>query len=144
MRPIVTKAGPRATHEPRVREYRLRLAQAVREARPDPPHLGPVEVLVVARLPRAASHFGTGRNAGRLRPSAPSFPSTQPDVDELARVVLDGLTDAGLWRDDEQAVGLRAVKRYADDEHSDGVFVRVLDVDEAVSSHSPPNRCMGL
>lgn len=104
MRPVVTKAEPRARHDPRVREYRLRVAQAVREHRDASPHLGPVEVLVVAWLPRPRSHYGTGRDVGRLRPSAPAFPTTTPDVDKLARVVLDGLTDGGLWRDDAQAV----------------------------------------
>jgi Holliday junction resolvase RusA-like endonuclease len=125
--PFVTAAGPRARHDPRVREYRLRVAQAVRESRGSPPHLGPVEVLVVAWLPRPASHYGTGRNTGRLRPSAPALPTTKPDVDKLARVVLDALTDGGLWRDDAQVTGVRAVKRYADDEHPVGVLVRVLD-----------------
>lgn len=73
-----------------------------------------VRVEVVFYLPRPRAHYGTGRNAGRLRPAAPSFCAKKPDVDKLLRAVLDGLTDSGLLRDDAQVVSCYAVKRYAD------------------------------
>lgn len=41
------------------------------------------------------------------------YPSVKPDVDKLARAVLDGLTDSGLFRDDAQVVRLVATKVYA-------------------------------
>ena len=34
------------------------------------------------------------------------------DVDKLARLVLDAITDAGLWRDDSQCVRLTTSKVY--------------------------------
>ena len=81
------------------------------DLRPDPTREA-VAVDLRFGLPRPKSHFGTGRNAGRLKPSAPAYPGTKPDVDKLSRAVLDALTGV-LWADDSQVVILSAVKVYA-------------------------------
>ena len=41
-------------------------------------------------------------------------------LDKLLRAVLDGVTDAGAWRDDSQVAQLSAVKRWADAETPGG------------------------
>lgn len=89
-----------------------REAMASCEWNPCWPMTEPVRVDVLFLVERPAGHYGTGRNAGVLKPNAPSYPSTKPDVDKLARAILDGLTDAGVWRDDSQVVTLHARKRY--------------------------------
>lgn len=63
-------------------------------------------------LVRPRGHYGTGRNAERLKPSAPAWPATKPDVDKLERAVLDALTGV-LWADDAQVVVLSADKVYS-------------------------------
>jgi crossover junction endodeoxyribonuclease RusA len=73
---------------------------------------GPVRVELTFILARPKSHYGTGRNADRVKPTAPERPTTKPDVDKLARAVLDALTAAGIWRDDSQVVHLDALKTY--------------------------------
>lgn len=78
------------------------------------PIIGPVRVQVTFYLPRPKGHYRTGRNAGLLRDSAPLFPHTKPDVDKLLRSTLDGMGEAGVWRDDSQVVGVGMWKRYAD------------------------------
>lgn len=70
-----------------------------------------VELGATFTFPRPASHFGTGRNAGVLKPNAPDFLTTIPDVDKLLRA-LDALTDAGVWDDDRQVCFVTAVKVY--------------------------------
>ena len=40
-------------------------------------------------------------------------PSQKPDLDKLARAVLDACTDAGLWKDDSQVVIMTAEKSWA-------------------------------
>lgn len=60
---------------------------------------------------RPASHYGTGRNAATLKPSAPMYPSTRPDVDKLSRAVLDALSGC-VYNDDAQIVIKTASKRY--------------------------------
>lgn len=76
-----------------------------------------VDLTCVFRLPRPKSHYGTGRNAGVLRASAPAFPTRQgtKDADKLARAVGDALTMAGVWADDAQVCDLRAAKRWEAD-----------------------------
>lgn len=37
----------------------------------------------------------------------------KPDIDKLARAVLDAIGSAGMWRDDSQVVALSAYKRIA-------------------------------
>lgn len=42
------------------------------------------------------------------------WPIKPPDLDKLVRGVADGLTDAGVWADDDQVVHVIAWKVYAD------------------------------
>ncbi|MDV7391094.1 RusA family crossover junction endodeoxyribonuclease, partial [Arthrospira platensis SPKY1] len=78
-----------------------------------PPLDCPVRVDVWFIFDRPKSHFGTGRNADVLKPSAPKRMTTPPDVDKLARTVLDALTVAGVLADDKLVCELRSLKRYA-------------------------------
>lgn len=87
---------------------------AVAAGRGGAPPKTDVHVEMVFYLPRPRGHYGTGRNAGRLKPSAPTYCATKPDVDKLLRAVFDGLTDSGLLHDDAQVVSCYAVKKYAE------------------------------
>jgi crossover junction endodeoxyribonuclease RusA len=80
-----------------------------------PPITGPVAVRIVCEYPRPKAHYGTGRNAARLKDSAPHWVTTPTDIDKVARLVCDALTIAGVWCDDAQCVLLRAEKHYAND-----------------------------
>jgi Holliday junction resolvase RusA-like endonuclease len=68
---------------------------------------GPLVLEFVFFRPRPAAHFGRRG----LRPSAPEFPTTRPDVLKLARAVKDALTGV-VWRDDAQVVDERLAKRF--------------------------------
>jgi Holliday junction resolvase RusA-like endonuclease len=75
---------------------------------------GPLKLGIVFALPRPKGHYGTGRNAARLRDSAPNWPTSTPDLSKLLRATEDALTDAGIWRDDAQVVGyVKLEKIYA-------------------------------
>ena len=77
------------------------------------PFTGPVGVALNFRLPRPKSHYRTGRFAGRLRKAAPMLVTTRPDIDKLARAVLDALTGP-CYLDDNQVASLQATKKYVD------------------------------
>lgn len=52
--------------------------------------------------------------------------TTKPDVDKLARAVLDSITDAAIWHDDSQVVELITRKQWSSDVHSKpGALVRI-------------------
>lgn len=65
-----------------------------------------IEVLFI--MPRPKTHWSA---RGGLKPSAPIWPTTRPDVDKLARAVLDALTGIVVG-DDAQVVTLVGRKEY--------------------------------
>lgn len=102
----------------KVKPWRDAVRSTVAEAWQDGMLDEPVVVDMWFYFPRPAGHYGTGRNAKVLKPSAPSFPAGPPDVDKLARSTMDGITAAGFWRDDARVVDLVGRKRYCEpDEH---------------------------
>jgi Holliday junction resolvase RusA-like endonuclease len=72
---------------------------------------GALAVEMIFYEPRPKAHFGTGRNSGIVKDSAPAYPAKKPDLLKLARAVEDGLTGV-VWRDDSQTVDLGLGKRY--------------------------------
>jgi crossover junction endodeoxyribonuclease RusA len=81
----------------------------------DYPLEGPVGAQITFRMPRPKGHYGTGRNAGVLKDSAPRYPASMPDLDKLLRAIFDALTDAHVWRDDGQVVFATTSKQYAEE-----------------------------
>ncbi len=68
--------------------------------------LGPVEVSVVFYLPRPKT----------VKESDRKFPIVPPDIDKLARALLDGIGQSeAVWGDDSQVIELKAVKVYGTD-----------------------------
>ncbi|WP_433856737.1 RusA family crossover junction endodeoxyribonuclease [Streptomyces kronopolitis] len=89
-----------------------------------------LEASMVFSFNRPKSHYGTGRNAGILKPSAPARPAVMPDLSKLARSTEDAITTAGGYKDDALLVGYRRLeKRYVTDH---GAISDVLDVQGAV------------
>lgn len=74
---------------------------------------GPLRLTATFVFRRPAGHYGTGRNAGTLKPSSPVYVRTRPDVDKLLRAIGDAITGA-ICRDDSQIVVVHAEKRYGD------------------------------
>jgi crossover junction endodeoxyribonuclease RusA len=63
---------------------------------------GPARVAITFRLPKPKS-----------TPARVLFPVKRPDIDKLARAVLDGLVAGGALADDSQVVDLLVSKRFA-------------------------------
>jgi crossover junction endodeoxyribonuclease RusA len=105
--------------------WRGLVTEAVRRAGEGPRIEGPIQVSIVFELPRPRGHFGSGRNAGRLRPGAPAYPAVGGnDLDKLVRGVLDAVTDAGtVWADDAQVIRLCASKLYCAGESVPGCTI---------------------
>lgn len=78
---------------------------------------GPIYVVVSFRLPRPAS----------VSISRRPYPAVKPDIDKILRNTLDGLTQAGVYRDDAQVIEIYMKKRYATDDPdgSPGASIRV-------------------
>lgn len=74
---------------------------------------GPLDLAIVFYQLRPLSHYGTGKNAGKLRPNCPRYPAKRPDATKLLRCTEDALKGL-LWADDGQIVITRATKLYGD------------------------------
>lgn len=97
-------------------EHRNNMADLMRRdwAGADPLR-GPLVVNMLFDMPRPKSHYGTGRNANKLKKSAPVEHTQAPDIDKLARLVLDSLQVAGVINDDAQVCYLWANKQWQKD-----------------------------
>ena len=61
----------------------------------------PVVLSVTFYFGQPKSHYGTGRNAGKLKASAPIHHANQPDLSKAMRAVEDAMSDI-VYRDDRQ------------------------------------------
>ena len=115
----------------RLPQWRMKVtahALEARNARPDAADF-PIRDAVGARIEfviaRPLTHFGTGRNAGRVKPGAPKHPAKMPDLDKLLRAIFDALTDAQVWADDGQVVWVQTSKHYAMPGQQVGVSIQI-------------------
>ena len=83
---------------------------------------GAVRAELVFLMPRPKGHMGVKG----IRKGAPALPTIVPDLDKLARAVLDGIVNGGAIQDDSQVTTLVAKKVYADDRVA-GLIVRLSE-----------------
>ena len=102
--PVTTKDGRFVTRTREMAEgledWRTSLAQRCVEQYHGPVVDGPVRCDLSFTFVRPSSHYGSGRNAGSLKDSAPLFVEKSPDLDKLVRGVMDGLKGV-LYSDDK-------------------------------------------
>jgi Holliday junction resolvase RusA-like endonuclease len=73
--------------------------------------LSPVVVRLSFYFSRPKADFGTGRNSGILKKSAPDRHIKRPDLDKLVRCVCDAMTGT-VWWDDTQIYSVHASKHW--------------------------------
>lgn len=77
-------------------------------------HEGPVHLHLVFYLPRPKGDYGSGKNAGILKGSAPRHHLKKPDLTKLSRAVEDAMKGV-MWKDDSQVWRQDYEKRYVGD-----------------------------
>ncbi len=121
-----------ANNEHALGTWRSDVASAAQRAKPaDWDINAAVSVRCEFVFPRPLSHYGTGKNATKLKPSAPRYHVKTPDVDKLVRGVADSIGDAVarvLLNNDSQIVTLYAAKRYSTDDFL-GAIITVTALD---------------
>ena len=90
----------------------------------------PVKADIEFIFPRPKSHFGTGKNANVLKPSAPKYCISRGngDIDKLSRSTLDGLSvSAGgsVLEADCLVVELNTKKRYINKDELPGAYIAI-------------------
>lgn len=91
---------------------------------------GALEVGLAFVFQRPQAHYRRKATLRILKADAPTHVTAKPDADNLAKAVLDALTQiGGFWRDDAQVARLFVEKSYAvDDLHRSGVFIRIAEI----------------
>lgn len=107
----------------RVKPWRTDVREAAINAGCEPLD-GPVVVTIDCYFPRPKSHFGTGRNAGIIKATAPMSHIQRPDMDKLQRAILDALTGIA-WHDDSQVVRIVAAKHWSEPHLNPGAHITI-------------------
>lgn len=107
-------------------EWKSAIAFEARGQLPDNPCEGPVSVSLSFAFGRPKSHFVGGVASKGLRDCAPTAHTGKPDADNLAKAVLDALTQlGGYWRDDSQVARLLVDKVYGS---TPGCLIRIEEI----------------
>lgn len=110
----------------RSKPWRTMIVSFASEKRPSELWRGPVELEITFQMPRPKSHYGTGRNAAKIRRAAPPLPIKKPDIDKLERNILDALTSI-FYVDDSQVISVSTRKRFGNPGCT--IVARLLDED---------------
>lgn len=93
------------------------------------PFEGAVSVRSVFYMPRPKNHFGTGRNDGKLKPSAPKYHTKKPDIDNLIKFYYD-IMNVLVWEDDAQVVSESSEKKYCRPGEQPGIEIDVIECED--------------
>ena len=125
MRALMPKGGKQpvviAGNSSAVKSWEASIRSEAAAAWPYPPTRDAVSVGLEFSMPRPKSHLRTN---GQVKPDSPTSVSKKPDIDKLARPVLDALT-AVVYADDAQVTELLCSKTYSD---TPGVTVAIRRV----------------
>jgi Holliday junction resolvase RusA-like endonuclease len=86
----------------------------------------PLRVDTTFYFKRPKSHYGTGKNANILKPSAPKYPITKPDRDNCQKFIYD-VCNGLVWDDDSRIVDGTPRKRYDNNNPRTEIEIEVMD-----------------
>jgi len=125
-RPRATRIGGfvKVYDDPKSAKAKRNLMVVVQEQAPKKLLDCPLKVDLYFYLPRPKGHYGTGRNAGKLKDSAPINHTKKPDIDNLRKLVMDAMTGI-FWRDDSLVCEGTTRKVYSDKPRTE-IFIKIL------------------
>lgn len=95
--------------------WKSAIAAEASQHKPAAPLSGPVRLRICFYIQRPKGHYTAGKIERGLRATSPHYHTGKPDADNLAKAVMDALTQCGwFWVDDAQVAVLTAAKLYAD------------------------------
>jgi len=92
------------------------------------PLFGPIRMEITFFMPRPKGHYGTGKNAGTLKPRAALYHTVKPDATKLVRSTEDALTGYA-WVDDAMIALQIVSKLYHMNPHA---LIRILPMNPEV------------
>jgi Holliday junction resolvase RusA-like endonuclease len=80
---------------------------------PKEPFAVPLAVAIRFYFTRPKSHFRTGKNSHVMKNTAPLWHTSRPDVDNMAKFLMDSLNKI-YWKDDSYIADCWVIKQYDD------------------------------
>jgi Holliday junction resolvase RusA-like endonuclease len=80
---------------------------------PKEPFCGALAVAIRFYFTRPKSHFKTGKNSHVMKDTAPLWHTSKPDVDNMAKFLMDSLNKI-YWKDDSYIADCWITKQYDD------------------------------
>jgi len=80
---------------------------------PKEPFAVPLAVAIRFYFTRPKSHFKTGKNSHVMKDTAPLWHTSKPDVDNMAKFLMDSLNKI-YWKDDSYIADCWITKQYDD------------------------------
>ena len=105
----------------------IKIAVFNEAVKPDYPMTGPISVNLGFIFERPKSHFRSGKYSHLLKKDIPQTHTKKPDCDNLAKAVLDVLTELDFWADDSQVTHLTITKQYGD---KSGCQISIAEISE--------------
>lgn len=118
-------------------EWKARIHIIARPHRPPAPILGPIQISLTFLLPRPKAHL----KGAVLRPEAPLWHASKPDMDNFEKAILDAITAVKIWHDDSQIADKRTRKIYTPEiDDPPGCFVSLQPIthDPLIDELCPP------
>jgi Holliday junction resolvase RusA-like endonuclease len=100
----------------------LAAKQAIATSVARPVFHGPTRVDLVVVFARPKAHF---TSKGAIKPDAPAWHVSTPDCDNLAKGILDALTQIQMWPDDAQVCASGVIKRFASMDEASGCHITI-------------------
>ena len=97
--------------------------------------LGPLQVDLFLYYAYLKGHYGTGRNKGIVKTSAPLWKITRPDKDNAEKIVFDSLNGI-IWKDDSQICAGETIQKYSKDPRTE---IYILKLSQP-GGKEPPTR----
>lgn len=129
-RPKAFVRGNRAAvYDPGTAEgWKSLIAIAAKDHIPLQPITTPIKLRIDFFFQRPKSHFGSRKGEPYLKDFAPMWHTKKPDVDNLAKAVMDALTQLQVWVDDQQVCQTEIIKRYATGPEKAGAFITITPI----------------
>lgn len=80
---------------------------------PKEPFAVPLAIAIRFYFTRPKSHFKTGKNSHVMKDTAPLWHTSKPDVDNMAKFLMDSLNKI-YWKDDSYIADCLIIKQYDD------------------------------
>lgn len=116
-------------YQPEPKDWVKAIEAIAKKNKPSTPLEPPLLVDILFIIPHPKSHYRTGKNSDILKLDSPILHTIKPDRDNLDKLVLDVLQDAGYFENDS-GVAVGTILKIWGPLKRAGAYIRILELDQ--------------